>query len=163
MAKTYTKLHSRGLASALPSVNIEDGKIRLATDTGQLYFDVGNRRIEISDFVMGLTEDDILATLAPLPKIYLAKDTLNMFYYTDNGWENILRKYYSCTITGDGAASEFTIVHNLNTLHIKLSMTDVNSHNCFIDYNIIDAQSVKLQFAEIPAATDTYHVVISIL
>lgn len=163
MGKTYTNLHSRGLASALSSVNIEDGKIRLTTDTGQLFFDIGNERKEISDFVTDLTEAEILATLAPLPKFYWAKDTLNMFRYTAKGWENILRKYYSASITGNGVNTEFTVAHNLNTENIKLAMKDVNGNICLIDYGIIDSGSVKLQFAEAPKTTDAYNIIISIL
>lgn len=156
MNKTYTGLHTRGLSSALDTVSIEDGKIRLATDTGQLFFDIGNERKEISDFVTHLTEADILSTLAPLPKFYWAKDTLNMFRYTAKGWENILRKYYSASIAGNGDDTEFTVTHNLNTVNITLSIKDPSNHNCLIDYDIIDAQSVKLQFAEAPQTTDIY-------
>ena len=91
MSKQYEKLHTKGLASALSSVDIEDGKIRLTIDTGQLFFDIDDKRIEISDYVKDYTEEEIFDILAPLPKTYLAKDTLNMFRYTANGWENILK------------------------------------------------------------------------
>lgn len=66
----------------LATENIEEGKIRFCTDTNELFVDYGNAHIEISDFIKEYTEEEILITSAPLPKIYIAKDTLNMFYYT---------------------------------------------------------------------------------
>lgn len=85
MANVFNKLLTRGLKSALSSVALDDGKVRFATDTEQLFIDTASKRIEISDIVKGNTESEILAILAPLPKLYLASDT-NKLYSYNNGW-----------------------------------------------------------------------------
>ena len=55
---TYTKILTRGAKAQLP--NVEDGKIRFAADSQQLFIDYGSSRIEITDFVKGYTAAQIL-------------------------------------------------------------------------------------------------------
>lgn len=85
MANIFNKLFTRGVKSSLSSVGLDDGKIRFATDTEQLFIDTSAKRIEISDVVKEYTESEILAILAPLPKLYLASDTGKLYSYND-GW-----------------------------------------------------------------------------
>lgn len=85
MANVFNKLLTRGVNSALSSVAVDDGKIRFATDTEQLFIDTSSKRIEISDVIKEHTESEILAILAPLPKLYLASDTGKLYSYND-GW-----------------------------------------------------------------------------
>jgi hypothetical protein len=51
--------------------------------------------LEITDFVKGLTKDQILSTLAPLPKVYLSSDTYEIFVYdnTIHDWVNYGGKF----------------------------------------------------------------------
>ena len=52
-ATTFNRILSKGIESELPKV--VDGRLRFTTDTGRLFLDNGNERVEISDFVKGQT------------------------------------------------------------------------------------------------------------
>jgi hypothetical protein len=80
---------TRGSQSDVYNTTIQDGKIRFATDTGRLFIDVGTSRIEITDYVKGLTYAQIMALNNPLPKLYMATDTLQFYSYNfrTNSWE----------------------------------------------------------------------------
>ena len=83
---TYKKILSKGKEENLPT--IEDGKLRFTTDTGRLFLDNNNTRIEFSDFVKDKTKAQILELENPLPKFYLATDTHELYFY--NGvWQTI--------------------------------------------------------------------------
>lgn len=79
---------SRGLQKIIDSTEISNGKMRLAVDSARLFFDTANERIEITDFVKGLTYDEIMAIKSPLPKIYLSSDTYQLLLYDNKigGW-----------------------------------------------------------------------------
>lgn len=78
---TNVSILTKGLQSALAHQAIEDGKLRFTTDTGRLYLDIkeegtDGERILISETVDIYTEYQIFnEILAPLPKVYVAKDT----------------------------------------------------------------------------------------
>lgn len=86
-ATTYNSILSKGLESELPVAN-EDGKLRFTTDTGRIFLDNGNTRIEFTDFVKGNSEQQILQIQNPLPKLYLSNDTGKLLYY-DQTWKTI--------------------------------------------------------------------------
>ena len=93
---TYTKIFTRGSQISLDStttpVPIVDGTIRLTTDSQRLFIDLGTTsRLEVTDFVKGLTAQQILALNSPLDKIYLASDTFVLYYYNKltNEWINL--------------------------------------------------------------------------
>jgi hypothetical protein len=88
----YTKILSKGIQSSLPP--IEDGKLRFTIDTGKLFLDHKDKRIEITDFIKTLTEDQILSIIAPSPKVYISKDTNKMFMFNEESsqWECIGEK-----------------------------------------------------------------------
>ena len=75
MAISYPKILTKGYQSALDLLDIEHGKLRLTTDTMRLFLDDNGERKEVTDFVKGLTEEEIRSILAPLPKFYYASDT----------------------------------------------------------------------------------------
>ena len=83
---TYKKVLSKGKESNLPE--IEDGKLRFTTDTGKLFLDYDDKRIEISDLVKGLTRDQIINTENPLPRLYLSSDTNELYFYNQE-WHSI--------------------------------------------------------------------------
>lgn len=81
---------TRGSQETIDSTSIESGKFRLAIDTHRLFLDINSStRIEITDFIKGFTYDEILAIEEPLPKIYMASDTLYCYTYnfTTLEWE----------------------------------------------------------------------------
>ena len=60
---------SRGYQKDIDNTPIVDGKLRFGIDTGRLFIDSKYARIEITDFVKGLTYDEIVSLKNPLPKI----------------------------------------------------------------------------------------------
>ena len=60
----------RGLQSS-----IDNGKIYFSTDQLRIFMDTANERLEYSDFVNGLTHDEVISLKNPLPKMYLTTDT----------------------------------------------------------------------------------------
>ena len=89
-ANTYERILTKGPESALPSI-FTDGVLRFTTDTGRMFVDNQSGRVEVTDFVKGMTEAEIKALLAPLvSKIYISSDTDKMMYYdTTSGWTEI--------------------------------------------------------------------------
>lgn len=73
---------TRGRRSTIDNTSVEDGKFRFAVDTHELFIDVKNTRIQITDIEMGYTYKDMIAIPNPLPKLYLTTDT-NRFYSYD--------------------------------------------------------------------------------
>ena len=68
---SYEQHLSRGTQSTIDATPIEDGKIRFSVDEARLFLDLGSERIEYTDFVKGLTQDEIFALESPLPKMYV--------------------------------------------------------------------------------------------
>ena len=75
----YPKILSKGYYSSLAGTSIEQDKLRFTLDTGQIFLDTADERVEFTDFVKGLTEAQIQDTFAPLPKFYLSSDTHKLF------------------------------------------------------------------------------------
>ena len=87
---TYEPILTKGPESTLPSV--EDGKLRITSDTGRIFIDDNNTRTEVTDFIKGMTENEIKSLLAPIAsKIYIASDTGKFMTYntSDDEWNNI--------------------------------------------------------------------------
>ena len=98
---SYNQILTKGLKSALSSLSTSDGKLRLTTDTSELFYDDGTNRIKISDIIRDLTEEEIKNILSPLPKIYLSSDTHKLFIFDDNG---------DCVdITGNSGGNSYSI------------------------------------------------------
>ena len=87
--KEYNCILTKGNFSSLTTTPIEDGKLRFAEDTGALYMDRATDRIKISDIEDSYTEEEISEIIAPLPKLYLAKDTHRIYVFADGMWIDI--------------------------------------------------------------------------
>lgn len=72
---------SRGLQEKIDETEVRDGKILFATDTGRLFIDNKNNRVEITDFVKGLKYSEIVNLKSPLQKIYLSSDSHQLLLY----------------------------------------------------------------------------------
>lgn len=81
MSTSFTKILTKGLQSNLANTPIENGKLRFAYDTGRVFLDNNNIRVEITDFCKDYTEAGIKSILSPLPKVYIASDTNKMMMY----------------------------------------------------------------------------------
>lgn len=88
MAGSLWPRWKRGNESNLSKTEISNGNILVTIDTGRMFIDIDNKRIEISDFIKK-TESEILAILAPLPKLYLATDTRKIYYHDGENWASI--------------------------------------------------------------------------
>ena len=133
----YNQILTKGLKSALLNTTVGSDKLRLTTDTYELYFDNGNSRIKISDIIGDYTEEEIKSLLAPLPKLYLSSDTHKLFIFDDNGEcveittsssnNNLLPEDCETIINDDGTVTEIT-------------------PNCTITTEIIDSKNAKETF-----------------
>ena len=82
MARSYDQILTRGPKDNLASTPIIDGKLRITTDSHQLFMDFGVTRFEITDVVKGLTEAQIRLLGSPLDKIYFSSDTYKLMYFS---------------------------------------------------------------------------------
>ena len=89
---TYSGIFSKGYLSALKNTPIDNDKIKIATDSRQLFIDTDNERFEITDFVKDHTEEEIRGILAPLPKLYLASDTGRILIHNGEEWIVVAEK-----------------------------------------------------------------------
>ena len=80
---------TRGSQNKIDNTPNQDGKVRFAVDSARLFIDYGTDRIEITDFVKGLTYSSIMNLTNPLPKVYLASDTHQpyMYNFQTHTWE----------------------------------------------------------------------------
>ena len=86
----YENILTKGYYSALKNTPIEDDKIRATRDTNQLFIDFDGERREITDFIKGMTEEEIRSVLAPLPKFYFASDTKRFLIFDNDNDEWII-------------------------------------------------------------------------
>ena len=82
----YEQHLSRGLQSTIDDTPIQDGMLRFSVDEARLFLDLGNERIEFTDFVKGLTQEEIENLSSPLPKMYLSSDTHQLMMYHAGEW-----------------------------------------------------------------------------
>ena len=71
----------RGSKAGLDASAIANGTFNVCKDTRQLFIDIDNQRIEITDFISDYTEDEIFNLESPLDKLYLSTDTFIPYYY----------------------------------------------------------------------------------
>lgn len=83
---SYEQHLSRGLQETIDKTPIVDGKLRFSVDQARIFIDLANERIEFTDFVKGLTVNEIKALTNPLPKMYLSSDTHQFMMYHAGKW-----------------------------------------------------------------------------
>lgn len=71
----------------LGDVPIKNGQIILCADSEKLYIDHGTTRVSTSDVVQ--VENQEALPLAPLDKLYITKDTGDIFFYINGAWKNL--------------------------------------------------------------------------
>ena len=124
MPNNYNQILTKGLKSALSSLSVSDGKLRLTTDTSELFYDDGSNRIKISDVVTGQTENEIKSLSSPLQKLYLASDTHRLFTFDEDG---------NCqTLNSDVAVSagKWSVARNINGMIVDGSSNVANYAVC---------------------------------
>ena len=138
MANAYNQILTRGTASELNSLPISDGKIRLTTDTEQLYIDFQgsstNKRIMISDFIIGYTESQIRALANPLEnKFYLASDSSILLYYLNSVWHIVTTSGTTKTEYKDFVISTIWVANDDNDTKSKYPYKQLIESNLFDD------------------------------
>ena len=133
MSINYKKILTKGYQSALSNTPVEDGKIRVTIDTGQLFIDHDETRTEVTDIVKGHTEEEILATIAPLPKIYLSSDTHKLLVFDGENWlicgeqnpesVNHASSADKATQDGSGQTINTTYIKNINIVGQTVTIT----------------------------------------
>ena len=71
----------------LGDVAVKNGQIILCTDSEKLYIDHGTTRVGVADIVQ--VENQEALPLAPLDKLYITKDTGDIFFYINGVWKNL--------------------------------------------------------------------------
>ena len=108
----------------LGDVPVKNGQIILCTDSEKLYIDHGTTRVSTSDVVQ--VDNQEALPLAPLDKLYITKDTGDIFFYINGAWEKINQSDISVGngLTGNGTSSS----------PIKLDLSRaVMEHDCDIN------------------------------
>lgn len=83
---SYEQHLSRGLQDDINNTPITDGMIRFSIDQARIFLDLNSERVEFTDFVKGLTQDEIEHLESPLPKMYLSSDTCQLMMYHKGKW-----------------------------------------------------------------------------
>lgn len=80
-ASTYASILSKGYRASLDDLELDEGKLRFTEDTGEIFLDLEDERIQIArDVVTDKTESQILASTTAFEKMYLASDTHRLYY-----------------------------------------------------------------------------------
>jgi hypothetical protein len=87
----FDRTLSKGTEYSLSQTPIENGKIRLTTDTKKLFFDVNDSRFELTDFISNYTEEEIknISISNVTSKFYLAKDNFKLYKFINGNWQAI--------------------------------------------------------------------------
>jgi len=120
---TYARILSKGIEAELPV--IKNGMLRFTTDTGRLFLDTDNTRVEITDFVKDMNKADILSEVNPLPKIYLASDTSELLYYdfNNNEWKYVYIGEAGHSVNADTAS------YAINAATASVATSDGSGNN----------------------------------
>lgn len=120
----------------LGDVPVKNGQIILCTDSEQLYIDHGTTRVSTSDVIQ--VENQEALPLAPLDKLYITKDTGDIFFYINGAWEKINQSDISvgAGLSGNGSSSSplqldiknYSSTDNINlTSSNQVNITGTNS------------------------------------
>lgn len=120
----------------LGDVPIKNGQIILCTDSEKLYIDHGTTRVSTSDVVQ--VDNQEALPLAPLDKLYITKDTGDIFFYINGAWEKINQSDISvgAGLSGNGSSSSplqldiknYSSTDNINlTSSNQVNVTGTNS------------------------------------
>ena len=165
-----------GLSSGLASQAVQNGTLRVTTDSQKLFVDINNARLPLCDVVMGNTEAQIKTIVAnqALPKVYLASDTLNLWFFDTTvnqetslpkGWTQVGSNGTVERASKDGAGN--VITETYETISSAQSRQDtlqgnidalaavVGAINSF-EYQIID----DIAHAPVPGASNIIYFVV---
>lgn len=83
----------RGNLSSINYRDKNDGEVLFATDMRELYLQISDETIKISDIIILSSESERTQIISPIPKLYLILDTGNLWYWDPvNGWWMLLNQ-----------------------------------------------------------------------
>jgi len=111
-----------GQLSTMP-VSVINGQFLVATDVQKAFVDVNGVRVPLSDIVTGNTAAQIQAITAAnaLPKIYVASDTLGLYWYdtTASEWKHV-NDFATFDGSGNNIASTYETKSDAQTAYADL-------------------------------------------
>ena len=67
-------------------IPIKEGQFLITTDTRSIFYDLGDRRIQLTDILELNTEAERKALIAPVNKFYFIKDSGALWRYNNGAW-----------------------------------------------------------------------------
>ena len=67
-------------------IPIKEGQFLMTTDTRSIFYDLGDRRIQLTDILELNTEAERKALIAPVNKFYFIKDSGALWRYNNGAW-----------------------------------------------------------------------------
>ncbi len=111
-----------GQLSTMPA-SVTNGQFLVATDVQKAFVDVNGVRVPLSDIVTGNTAAQIQAITAAnaLPKIYVASDTLGLYWYdtTASEWKHV-NDFATFDGSGNNIASTYETKSDAQTAYADL-------------------------------------------
>lgn len=87
MATTIIKFYST-VASKLDNLEIIDGQLIFVSDIKKIYLDLNNKRVEYSQIILLVSEEQRKGILAPVEGFYFVEETKILWRYK-NDWSQI--------------------------------------------------------------------------
>lgn len=104
---SYQNMFYKGLEEAVLDSDIQNGKIKVATDTARIFVDFnGLGRIEFTDFVRSFSSSEIEGGTVENPitsKIYIANDTGHLYVYIGSTFVDITNFKVTSAYNADSA------------------------------------------------------------
>lgn len=99
-------------------IPIKEGQFLITTDTRSLFYDLGDKRIQLTDILVLDTEAERAALLAPVNTFYFVKDTGSLWRYMDGTWlewpcsgsKGAIINYVEKTLTAAGWSNSQQVV-----------------------------------------------------
>lgn len=154
MSLSISKIFKKGLQSQLNQSVISNCALSFTTDTRRLYVEDGSNRLQITDVIFGMTQSEIVNNANPLPKFYVASDTLNVYVSDGSTIDKVgyvptqigsleTQNYYPLMTSSDGTTNLYgytqDMIYNPSTKELKVGAirttqtTDSNTGDITID------------------------------
>ena len=148
---------SRGYQSSIDNTPIENWKLRFAIDSAILFMDLENSRIEFTDFVRGLTYNEIVSLSKPLGKIYLSSDTHQILSYDfyNEKWIVYGENSYNSNITD--------VSYNENNGNIIITINDRYTREIVNTFLVDKIKSVEDRISKLEKIIAKYEESIEII
>lgn len=98
-------------------IPLKMGRFLIASDTRSIFYDLGDKRIQLSDIITLDTEAQREAILAPLDKFYFVKASCTLWRYVNGEWKDwpsggsggSRAVHYVLTVAGWGESIQYNV------------------------------------------------------